>query len=243
MFTRPRYHSPDRWERQRRDDIRGAAMTLARILGAETRHYGWRDGRGQRGRQRRWMPRSGPRWSDSPPGRFQCSAQRRHWRPYFYNNWRWGGISRHTPRARPPRLENPGAAQKRPSCGSDHSPPFAERRRNVREEASWGKTTRHSAGRPERSAKDPQLPHKKQSQVQARGRGMENGDAKRPAIITVEKSGVERNWGPLSKANVWRAGSYLEDIDGESLVFIEKYQKRKAVQVEKRSMGRMSGSG
>ena len=90
MFTRPRHHSPDRWARERCDDIRAAAMTLARILGAETRHYRWRDGRGPRGRQRRWAPRSGPRWSDSPPGRFQCSAQRRHWRPHFYNNWRWG---------------------------------------------------------------------------------------------------------------------------------------------------------
>ena len=43
--------------------------------------------------------------------------------------------------------------------------------------------------------------------------------------------------GPLSKANAWRAGSYLEDIDGEALVFLEKDHKRRAVKVEKRIGG------
>ena len=92
-------------------------------------------------------------------------------------------------------------------------------------------------GGPERSAKETQLPHKKQPKVQARGRRKRDGDAKRPTIITVEKSGEVRNRGPLSKANAWRVGSFLEDIDGEALVFLEKDHKRKAVQAEKRIDG------
>ena len=61
-------------------------------------------------------------------------------------------------------------------------------------------------GGPERSAKETQLPHKKQPKVQARGRRKRDGDAKSPIIITIDESGEERNWGPLSKANAWRAG-------------------------------------
>ena len=49
----------------------------------------------------------------------------------------------------------------------------------------------------------------------------------------MEKSGKERNWGPLSKAYAWRAGSFLEDMDGEAQVFIEADSKRRPVQVEK----------
>ena len=51
---------------------------------------------------------------------------------------------------------------------------------------------------------------------------------KRPEIITVDQNGEERNWGPLSKTNVWRAGSYLEDMDGEAQVFIEKRPEKKS---------------
>ena len=38
---------------------------------------------------------------------------------------------------------------------------------------------------------------------------------------------------PLSKTNAWRAGSFLEDLDGEALVFIEKDGERTAFEVEK----------
>ena len=59
----------------------------------------------------------------------------------------------------------------------------------------------------------------------------------RPTIITVDQTGEERNWGPLSKANAWRAGSYLEDLDGGIQIFLEKDGTRMEVQVEKRING------
>ena len=59
----------------------------------------------------------------------------------------------------------------------------------------------------------------------------------RPAVITVDESGEERNWGPLSKVNAWRAGSYLEDMDGGAQIFLEKDGTRIEVQVEKRING------
>ena len=89
-------------------------------------------------------------------------------------------------------------------------------------------------GGPERSAKEPQLSHKKITKRKAKGgrKGKEEAK-KRPTIITVGKGGEERSWGPLSKSNAWRAGSYLEDMDGKVGVYLEEDSKRRAVQVEK----------
>ena len=89
-------------------------------------------------------------------------------------------------------------------------------------------------GGPARSAKEPQLPHKKFTKGKAKGgkKGKEE-TKKRPVIITVGKGGEERNWGPLSKTNAWRAGSFLEDMDGKALVYLQEDHARRAVQVEK----------
>ena len=79
------------------------------------------------------------------------------------------------PKATPTGLEIPHAAQERPSCGSDQSPPMATSR-TVREAASWCKTPRPSAGRPRKvsqgSAAASQEHHEKQ------GQGWENGEAR-----------------------------------------------------------------
>ena len=93
------------------------------------------------------------------------------------------------------------------------------------------------------SAKDLQLSHKKNKQDKARGRRKEKREKKSPTIITVDESGNVRNWGPLSKTNAWRAGSYWEEMDREAQVFIEKDDTRRAVQVENGSTERRSGSG
>ena len=71
-------------------------------------------------------------------------------------------------------------------------------------------------------------------QAKAEDGRMPKQDAKkRPAILTVDESGETRNWGPLSKANASRAGSYWEDMDGKAQVFLEKDNTRRAVDVEK----------
>ena len=51
-------------------------------------------------------------------------------------------------------------------------------------------------------------------------------------VVTVEKNGRERAWGPLSQATAWRAGCYREDMDGRAKVYLEKDQKRTEVLVE-----------
>ena len=92
-------------------------------------------------------------------------------------------------------------------------------------------------GGPARSAKEPQLPNEtaqeKVNGKKVRGRKEERKKSKGPTIVTVEKNGKERNWGHLSRTNSWRVGCFLEDLDGEARVFIEKDAKRRDVQVEK----------
>ena len=90
---------------------------------------------------------------------------------------------------------------------------------------------------PERSATDPQLLHKNIKQAKAKGGRTPKQTKERPAIITVDESGETRNWGPLSRANAWRAGSYWEEMDRKVQVLLEKDNTRRAVQVEKRIDG------
>ena len=89
-------------------------------------------------------------------------------------------------------------------------------------------------GGPARSAKEPQLSHKSTTRAKAKGGKEGNQETKkRPTIITVDKGGAVRNWGPLSRINAWRAGGYIEDMDGAAQVFLEKDNTRRAVEVEK----------
>ena len=56
-------------------------------------------------------------------------------------------------------------------------------------------------------------------------------------IVTVEKSGKMRRWGPLSRTAAWRAGCFLEDLQGGVKVFIRKDGKMAEVEAEKRFEG------
>ena len=94
-------------------------------------------------------------------------------------------------------------------------------------------------GGPARSAKEPQTPSTKTSQHKSNeGKGREGGEkTRRPTIVTVEKSGKERIWGPLSRTAAWRAGCFLEDMQEGVKVFIQKDGKMHEVEVEKRFEG------
>ena len=52
-------------------------------------------------------------------------------------------------------------------------------------------------------------------------------------VVTLDRSGGERKWGPLSRINAWRAGSYWEEMDREVKIFLEKDGKRREVSAEK----------
>ena len=54
-----------------------------------------------------------------------------------------------------------------------------------------------------------------------------------PTIITVDISGRQRKWGPLSRSSAWRVGSYWEDMGGDAKIFLEKDGEKKEVSVEK----------
>ena len=54
-----------------------------------------------------------------------------------------------------------------------------------------------------------------------------------PTVVTVDESGGERKWGPLSRASAWKAGSYWEEKKGDAKVFLEKGGERKEMSVEK----------
>ena len=107
-------------------------------------------------------------------------------------------------------------------------------------EEPWRNPRGGLCGGPGRSAKEPQTPSKSTTQNTTNGGKVTKGEAKareKPTIITVEENGRERKWGPLSRANAWRAGTFWEDMDREVKVFIVEEDKRKEVDVEKRLEG------
>ena len=90
-------------------------------------------------------------------------------------------------------------------------------------------------GGPERPADDPQTPNKISARRNTTGGKAAKGNRKtstRPTIITVERNGLVRRWGLLSRENALRAGSYWEDKDRTAKVYLEKDQKRTEVLVE-----------
>ena len=92
-------------------------------------------------------------------------------------------------------------------------------------------------GGTERSANETQTPPKT-CRVETNGGTTKNGARdKRPTIITVEKNGHERKWGLLSRVNAWKAGCFIEDMDGDARIFLEKDGKREEVQAVKRVEG------
>ena len=91
--------------------------------------------------------------------------------------------------------------------------------------------------RPERSAKEPQTPSQA-SHGKTNGGNHEklkqHEKERRPTIITVEKNGHERSWGPLSKTNAWRAGCFWQEMEEKVKVFLMKGGDRTEVEVLKR---------
>ena len=167
-------------------------------------------------------------------------------------------LTKEPPESKALGLEVPCAAKERPSCGGNPSTPMVPSRSVLHEAASGGNTPRHSAGRPERSADDPQrnprggpwggparsakepwMPSKAiQDKAEGKGAGKPRlGKAKRPTIITVDENGLEKKWGPLSGSSAWRAGSFWEEMNQKVKVFLEKDGKRNEVHVEKRIQG------
>ena len=53
-----------------------------------------------------------------------------------------------------------------------------------------------------------------------------------PTVVTVDKSGKEKTWGPLSRTAAWKAGCFWE-MKGDAKVFLEKSGEKKEVSVEK----------
>ena len=145
MSARPGHHNPDRRDQERGEDIRAAARTLARLLGTETHHDGWRGGAWRR-QQMGWRTRSGPgRFHGPPPRNPRRTPERRHWQPYFYGSprsrrnwqrysprtsppdWRTGVLPRRGPPVaaiRAPRRYQHGLLEERRPCGSDPRGPL-----------------------------------------------------------------------------------------------------------------------
>ena len=66
----------------------------------------------------------------------------------------------------------------------------------------------------------------------ARTSGKPMGRTEWPIVITMEKSGKEKKWGPLSRTAAWKAGCFWEE-KGDVKVFLEKGGEKKEVSVEK----------
>ena len=257
MSTRPRYHDLGAMDQVRGDEIRLTASALARILGAQSRHNEWRDRSCWSPPRRREPWRNGPRrlYSHHPRAGFPRTRGPRYWRPRYDvfarpgmtfdqarrsshpYDWRFQVLPRRgppvtamkvprdcrpeDPRKRQPRGSNPGGTLR---GGPER--PADDPRRNPRGGLCGG---------PGRSAKEPQAPSKINTRKNTNGGKAARREVKipqRPTIITIEKSGLVRKWGPLSRANAWRAGCYWEEMGGDAKIYLEKGQKRTEVAVE-----------
>ena len=257
MSTPQRHHGPPEWA-YRSGKVRAAARTILQILDEENRRSEWCEANRQRRQQRGWAPKREPRrFFRPPPRRFQETPWPRRWWPPFGGDQRWGVKPEQYPQSTTPgdrrsrvlpRRGPPVAVMRAPRWPHQElcwrQPRGVKPRGTLRggPERSAEDPQRKPRGRlwrgPARSANDPQLPHKNITEGKAKsGRKGKRVSKTRPTIITVAQSGEVRNWGPLSRTNAWRAGSYLEDMDGEALVFIGKDDERTAVVVEKRISG------
>ena len=258
MFPRPKYHVQWRWERERREDIRAAARTLARLLGTENHHNEWRDA-GRYHQQVGWAPRCDPRrFSTPPPRSFQRTMEPGRWRPSSHDIPRpgrqpnpsraspWDWKSRALPRRGPPvaaihvprrymqegwKKRQPRGFEPRGTLRGGPERPADDPRRNPRDGLCGG---------PARSAREPQTSFQTTSKHKTSGGEGEKEKAEkpqRPIIITVDEEGHERKWGQLSRVNALRAYRFFEDMNGAVQFFLQKGGKRDQVQAEMRLAG------
>ena len=210
MFTRPGYHTNWNWTRNRENEIRWAARTIASALGAENPR-GERSQRRQSCQPRGWMPRNGPRRFYGPPRRFQERPEPWTSRPYSYGEQRrtgsWQqGAQRPYPQDRKPQVRprrgppvvaireprwhqhdewetrQPRGSNPRGTLRGGPERPADDPRRNPRGGLCGG---------PGRSAKEPQTPSQtNHGKTNGGNAGKPKGkDERRPTIITVEENG------------------------------------------------------
>ena len=72
-------------------------------------------------------------------------------------------------------------------------------------------------------------PHKPRPSGRQKGRRKE----KWPIVVTVDRSGKEITWGPLTRTAAWKAGCYWEETKGDAKVFLVKGAEKKEMSVEK----------
>lgn len=197
MFPRPEYHAGKRRREEHRNEIRVLAGALARLLEEESVQTEWRG---------------------APPGSFQRSQRARQRQPYFYGyqtgagNWpRYPqrGHRRHPrpyvlPRKGPPVASMKGPQRYRHGEWEERRPrgsnPRGPLRGGPERPADDPRRTPQGGlcGGPGRSVKEPRTPPNT-SHVETNGGTTRNGARdKRPIIVTVDKNGQERRWGPLS---------------------------------------------
>ena len=233
MFARTRYYGSNGSARYRGYDIRVIAGAIARLLDQGSMQRDWRGA------------------SPRPPRRGPWTSPRR---PYFYGNQRPEGYRTRFPPRAGPRDQRPYVLPRRGHPVAVGDRVLRRYRRDEREtrQPRGSNPGGPLRGGPERSADDPQrkprgglcggparsakepLTPPKTSRAKADGRRSgKAGEKKNPTVVTVDKSGQERKWGPLSRASAWKAGCFYEEMKGEVKVFLEKGGEKKEMCVEK----------
>mgnify|MGYP004511689957 CR=1 FL=1 len=210
MSAPRRYHGPSRWEKRRGQDIRAAVRTLTQILDEESHHPEWRDA-DWHSLQRRWAPGSTPRWPDPAPPRrtFQRTPGPRHWRPYYWDDRRWGRNWKHKSPRPSPWVWRPRVQPRRgPPVAAIVAPRWYQQ--DLRKRRPSGNVPGGPLrGGPERPAGDQQTPLKKSTRKTSEEKGGKGKTKRaRSTTITVDKGGNERVWEPLSRSATWRAGRF-----------------------------------
>ena len=214
MRPRTRYHSPEEWPRDRGDVIRDAAGALARLLGVLNRR-GWRCDAGWQPHQpQRWW-RGEPRWFDRMPPR----------PPFQRSPWaRQQEAPRTDPRDWRPRV----LPRRGPPVAAIRTPRWRDQEERTKRRPRGSNPRGPLRGGPERPADDPQRkpqgglveapegqlmihrcnPSQRRTTQPSREEEMKREKTGRPTIITVDGKGKEQEWGPLSRANAWKAGFF-----------------------------------
>ena len=233
MFPHPRYHGGNGRAGYRQNHIQMIAGALASLLNQESRPCEWYKApprpfrRGPRPYPRRPYNYGYPR-PDRYQRRFPPRDRPWDWSPYALP--RRGhpvAVGDRVPRryrrdereTRQPRGSDPRGTQRGGPERSANDPP-----RNHRG---------GQCGGPARSAKEPLTPPKASRARADGGRSGKAAEKKSPTVVTVDKDGQERKWGPLSRTSAWKAGCFYKEMKGDAKVFLEKDGKRAEVGVEK----------
>ena len=170
MFPRPRYHKQGWWSREDLCGLEMAARALARLIDSERRRGKWQDTRRQRPRPwRSGWPLEPRRFNSPPQDQPRRGLAPGRWLPGRNRGLSWRmDLQRHPPREVPPGGLSRALPRRGPPVAATRVPRWPGQGETCERQPRGVKPRGTLRGGPARSAKDPQLPHKKNAPCKAK---------------------------------------------------------------------------